>query len=89
MKKGYTQLELAHALNHKSVGLVSQAELYLNKQPFNFFNSIRETIFVASALKGSLCSSKSKTIFVSNKTFINTSLVYIFYNHLHLYVSLL
>lgn len=35
MKKGYSQLELALALNHKSVGLVSQAELYLNKQHFN------------------------------------------------------
>ena len=35
VKKGYTQLQLALALNHKSVGLVSQAELYLNKQHFN------------------------------------------------------
>jgi len=35
MKKGYTQLQLALALNHKSVGLVSQAELYLKKQHFN------------------------------------------------------
>lgn len=34
-KKGYTQLQLAHAMNHKSVGLVSQAELYLKKQHFN------------------------------------------------------
>jgi len=33
--KGYTQLELSQALNHKSVGLVSQAEIYLNKQHFN------------------------------------------------------
>ena len=33
--KGYTQLELAQALGHKSVGLVSQAELYLKKQHFN------------------------------------------------------
>ena len=35
VEKGYTQLELALALNHKSVGLVSQAELYLKKQHFN------------------------------------------------------
>jgi transcriptional regulator with XRE-family HTH domain len=35
LKKGCTQLELALALNHKSVGLVSQAELYLKKQHFN------------------------------------------------------
>lgn len=35
LEKGYTQLQLAQALGHKSVGLVSQAELYLNKQHFN------------------------------------------------------
>ena len=35
MKIGYSQLQLALALNHKSVGLVSQAELYLKKQHFN------------------------------------------------------
>lgn len=35
IKKGFTQLQLSQALNHKSVGLVSQAELYLNKQHFN------------------------------------------------------
>ena len=34
-KRGYSQLQLSQALNHKSVGLVSQAELYLNKQHFN------------------------------------------------------
>ena len=34
-KHGYTQLQLAQALGHKSVGLVSQAELYLKKQHFN------------------------------------------------------
>lgn len=33
--KGYTQLQLSQALGHKSVGLVSQAEIYLNKQHFN------------------------------------------------------
>lgn len=35
MKMGYTQLELSQALGHKSVGLVSQAELYLKKQHFS------------------------------------------------------
>ena len=35
IKSGYSQLQLSQALNHKSVGLVSQAELYLNKQHFN------------------------------------------------------
>ena len=33
--KGLTQLQLSQALGFKSVGLVSQAELYLNKQHFN------------------------------------------------------
>ncbi len=35
MKKGYSQLQLSQALHHKSVGLISQAEIYLNKQHFN------------------------------------------------------
>jgi transcriptional regulator with XRE-family HTH domain len=33
--KSMTQLQLSQALNLKSVGLVSQAELYLKKQHFN------------------------------------------------------
>ena len=35
MEKGLTQLQLSQALGHKSVGLVSQSELYLKKQHFN------------------------------------------------------
>ena len=34
-KKGLSQLQLSQALGHKSVGLVSQSELYLKKQHFN------------------------------------------------------
>jgi transcriptional regulator with XRE-family HTH domain len=34
-RKGLTQLQLALRMNLKSVGLVSQAELYLKKQHFN------------------------------------------------------
>lgn len=34
-KRGLTQLQLAQTLGHKSVGLVSQSELYLKKQHFN------------------------------------------------------
>ena len=34
-EKGLTQLQLSQALGHKSVGLVSQSELYLKKQHFN------------------------------------------------------
>lgn len=33
--KGYSQLKLAELIGHKSVGLVSQAEIYHNKQHFN------------------------------------------------------
>jgi len=34
-EKGLTQLELSQSMGHKSVGLVSQSELYLKKQHFN------------------------------------------------------
>ena len=34
-KRGLTQLQLSQALGFKSVGLVSQSELYLKKQHFN------------------------------------------------------
>ncbi|MCT7487774.1 helix-turn-helix domain-containing protein [Aliarcobacter cryaerophilus] len=34
-QRGLTQLQLSQALGHKSVGLVSQSELYLKKQHFN------------------------------------------------------
>lgn len=33
--KGYSQLALSQALGHKSVGLVSLAEIYHKKQHFN------------------------------------------------------
>ncbi len=33
--RGLTQLELSQAMGHRSVGLVSQSELYLKKQHFN------------------------------------------------------
>lgn len=35
VKKGYSQLQLSYALGFKSVGLVSQAEIYYKKQHFN------------------------------------------------------
>jgi len=34
-EKGFTQLQLSQALGFKSVGLISQSELYLKKQHFN------------------------------------------------------
>ena len=33
--KGLTQLELSQRMNLKSSGLISQSELYINKQHFN------------------------------------------------------
>jgi len=35
VEKKLTQMELSELMNFNSVGLVSQAELYLNKQHFN------------------------------------------------------
>jgi len=35
LERNLTQIQLSQALGHKSVGLVSQSELYLNKQHFN------------------------------------------------------
>jgi len=34
-EKGLTQLELSQRMNLKSSGLISQSELYINKQHFN------------------------------------------------------
>lgn len=34
-EKGLTQLQLSQALGFKSVGLISQSELYLKRQHFN------------------------------------------------------
>jgi len=49
--KGLTQLELAQALGHRSVGLVSQAEIYLKKQHFN----IEHLYKIAYILECDLC----------------------------------
>ena len=45
--RNITQLQLSQALNHKSVGLVSQAELYLKKQHFN----IQHLVYIAYILE--------------------------------------
>jgi len=45
--KQITQLQLSQALNFKSVGLVSQAELYLNKQHFN----IKHLLYISHILE--------------------------------------
>ena len=49
--KKMTQLQLSQALNHKSVGLVSQAELYLKKQHFN----IKHLLHISYILDCDIC----------------------------------
>lgn len=40
-EKGLTQLELSLAINHKSVGTISMAEIYHNKKHFNIEHLIK------------------------------------------------
>ena len=49
-EKKFTQLQLSHLLGFKSVGLVSQSELYLKKQHFN----LKHLFLIASILECSL-----------------------------------
>lgn len=51
LEKGLTQLQLSQALGHKSVGLVSQSELYLKKQHFN----IKHLYQIAYILECEVC----------------------------------
>ncbi len=46
-EKGLTQLDLSEKMGHKSVGLVSQSELYLKKQHFN----LKHLYMIATILK--------------------------------------
>lgn len=45
--KGLTQLQLSQKMGFRSVGLISQAELYINKQHFN----LRHLYLIASILE--------------------------------------
>ena len=47
IEKGLTQLELSQRLNLKSSGLISQGELYINKQHFN----LKHLYLIASVLE--------------------------------------
>ena len=40
-RKGYSQLALSQALGHKSVGLISQAEIYYKQQHFNLEHLVK------------------------------------------------
>jgi transcriptional regulator with XRE-family HTH domain len=47
LERKLTQLQLSELMNFKSVGLVSQAEIYLKKQHFN----LKHLYFIASILE--------------------------------------
>ena len=51
VSRGISQLELSQLLEHKSVGLVSQAELYLDKQHFNMAHLLK----IAFILECDIC----------------------------------
>jgi transcriptional regulator with XRE-family HTH domain len=50
-EKGISQLELAHLIGHKSVSIVSCAEIYHKKQHFNIIHLIQ----IAKALNVDIC----------------------------------
>jgi len=51
MEKGISQLKLAQAIGHKSLSIVSLAEIYYNKQHFN----IEHLVKIAYVLDVDLC----------------------------------
>jgi transcriptional regulator with XRE-family HTH domain len=51
MRKGYSQLKLAHAIGHKSLSIISLAEIYHNKHHFN----IEHLVKIAYILEVDLC----------------------------------
>ncbi len=50
-QKGLTQLELSLAINHKSVGTISMAEIYHNKKHFN----IKHLVKISDVLDINIC----------------------------------
>ena len=50
-EKGMSQLKLSQAIGHKSVSIVSCAEIYLNKQHFN----IEHLLKIAYVLEVDVC----------------------------------
>lgn len=51
MEKGISQLKLAQAIGHKSLSIVSLAEIYHNKQHFN----IEHLVKIAYVLEVNIC----------------------------------
>lgn len=57
MEKGFSQLQLAQSIGHKSLSIVSLAEIYHNKQHFN----IEHLVKIAYVLNVDICEFFSKT----------------------------
>ena len=51
MEKGFSQLKLAQAIGHKSLSIISLAEIYYNKQHFN----IEHLVKIAYVLEVNIC----------------------------------
>lgn len=51
MEKGFTQLQLAQSIGHKSLSIISLAEIYHNKQHFN----IEHLVKIAYVLGVNIC----------------------------------
>lgn len=51
MEKGVSQLKLAQAIGHKSLSIISLAEIYYNKQHFN----IEHLVKIAYVLDVNIC----------------------------------
>ena len=51
MEKGLSQLDLAHLIGHKSVSIISLAEIYHKKQHFNIAHLVK----ISKVLKVDIC----------------------------------
>lgn len=63
MQKGFSQLQLAQSIGHKSLSIVSLAEIYHNKQHFN----IEHLVKIAYILDVDICDFFPKKNNVSNR----------------------
>lgn len=59
MEKGLSQLQLAQSIGHKSLSIVSLAEIYHNKQHFN----IEHLLKIAYVLEVDICEFFPKAMF--------------------------
>lgn len=68
MEKGISQLKLAQAIGHKSLSIVSLAEIYHNKQHFN----IEHLVKIAYVLDVNICDFFPKMTFFLTTTLSQT-----------------